>query len=117
MAFINRMDLAYAVAGVVVSRAGAMSISELSVVKKPVIFVPLPTAAEDHQTKNALRLVNKDAAIMVRNENVTSELPEAILDLVSDEAKRIRLSQNIAQFALPDAAASIADEIIKLAAK
>jgi UDP-N-acetylglucosamine--N-acetylmuramyl-(pentapeptide) pyrophosphoryl-undecaprenol N-acetylglucosamine transferase len=117
MAFINRMDLAYAVAGAVVSRAGAMSISELSVVKKPVIFIPLPTAAEDHQTKNALRLVNKDAAIMVRNENATSELPKAILDLVSDEAKRIRLSKNIAQFALPDAAASIADEIIKLAAR
>lgn len=117
VAFINRMDLAYAIADVVVSRAGAMSISELSVVKKPVIFVPLPTAAEDHQTKNAMRLVNKNAAIMVSNENATSELPQAILDLVAEETKRMKLSQNIEQFALPDAAASIADEIIKLAAR
>ncbi|KWW24500.1 MAG: UDP-N-acetylglucosamine--N-acetylmuramyl-(pentapeptide) pyrophosphoryl-undecaprenol N-acetylglucosamine transferase, partial [bacterium F082] len=72
--FIDRMDLAYGLADVVISRAGAMSISELALVQKPVIFVPLPTAAEDHQTKNALQLVEAGAALMVRNAETEQEL-------------------------------------------
>lgn len=113
--FINRMDLAYAIADIVVSRAGAMSISELAVVGKPVIFVPLPTAAEDHQSKNAQRLVNKEAALMIRNEHAKMELVPKIIALAANNEKRQLLSQNICQFALPEAASHIADEIIKLA--
>lgn len=111
--FIDRMDLAYSVADVVISRAGAMSISELALVQKPVIFVPLPTAAEDHQTKNAMQLVDAVAAIMVKNNDTETKLVPALLELLSDKVKQNEMKANIAQFARPNAADDIVDIIIK----
>ena len=111
--FIDRMDLAYSVADVVISRAGAMSISELALVQKPVIFVPLPTAAEDHQTKNAKQLVDADAAMMVKNDETETKLVPALQDLLNDKNKQNEMKANIAQFARPNAANDIVDIIIK----
>ena len=112
--FIDRMDLAYSLADVVVSRAGAMSISELALVQKPVIFVPLPWAAEDHQTKNAQQLVDAGAAIIVKNDNVKEALVPALFSLCSDKEKQESMKVNIAQFARPNAAEDIVSEIVKL---
>ena len=112
--FIDRMDLAYACANVVISRAGAMSISELSLVKKAVVFVPLPTAAEDHQTKNAQSLADKDAAIMVKNSETPEKLLPTVFDLLKDEAKIRTMEENIAKFARPNAAEDIVNEIDKV---
>ncbi len=114
-AFINRMDLAYAMADIVIARAGAMTISELSVVQKPVIFVPLPTAAEDHQTKNAQRLVDKHAALLIENNKADKELIAAAIKLANDKAKQAELTQNIGHFAKYNAADEIAEEVLKLA--
>lgn len=111
--FIDRMDLAYSVADVVISRAGAMSISELALVQKPVIFVPLPTAAEDHQTKNAKQLVDADAAVMVKNDETETKLVPALQDLLNNKDKQNEMKANIAQFARPNAADDIVDIIIK----
>ena len=113
MVFIDRMDLAYSLADVVISRAGAMSISELALVQKPVIFVPLPTAAEDHQTKNAKQLVDAGAAIMVKNGEADIKLIPALLELLQDKEKQETMKANIAQFARPNAADDIVDIIIK----
>lgn len=110
--FIDRMDLAYTVADVVVSRAGAMSISELALVQKPVIFVPLPTAAEDHQTKNAQQLVEAEAAMMVRNAETETELIPALLALVADREKQEKMKANIGKFARPNAADDIVNVIV-----
>lgn len=112
--FIERMDMAYAAADVVVSRAGAMSISELSLVRKPVVFVPLPTAAEDHQTKNAQSLVNENAAVMVRNSETEEKLLPVVFNLLKDNGKMFAMSENIAKFARPNAAEDIVDEIDKV---
>lgn len=112
--FIQRMDMAYAAADIIVSRAGAMSISEISMVAKPAIFVPLPTAAEDHQTKNAQRLVNQQAALMVPNKHAEKELIPAIIELASDKVLQQQLSSNIRQFAMPNATDFIVHEILKL---
>lgn len=109
--FIERMDLAYAVADVVISRAGAMSISELSLLHKTVVFVPLPTAAEDHQTKNAMRLVEANAALIVRNDETEKELLPVVFNLMSDKEKQQQMRDNIATFAKPDAAEDIVDQI------
>ena len=111
--FIDRMDLAYGLANVVISRAGAMSISELALVQKPVIFVPLPTAAEDHQTKNAQQLVDAEAAIMVRNADTEKELIPALFKLSVDKEWKDKLSTNIGKFARPNAADDIVNVIIK----
>ena len=111
--FIDRMDLAYGLAYVVISRAGAMSISELALVQKPVIFVPLPTAAEDHQTKNAQQLVDADAAIMVKNADTEKELIPALFKLNADKTLQAKLSANIGKFARPNAAEDIVNVIIK----
>ena len=111
--FIDRMDLAYSLADVVISRAGAMSISELALVQKPVIFVPLPTAAEDHQTKNAKQLVDAGAAIMVKNSETEIKLIPTLLELLKDKEKQESMKANIAQFARPNAADDIVDIIIK----
>ncbi len=111
VAFIERMDLAYSLADVVISRAGAMSISELALVKKPVIFVPLPSAAEDHQTKNAQQLVNAGAAIIVRNDKVKEELVPALFRLCNDKEQQETMKTNIAQFARPNAAEDIVKQI------
>ena len=111
--FIDRMDLAYSVADAVISRAGAMSISELSLVQKPVIFVPLPTAAEDHQTKNAQQLVDAGAAIMVKNSETETKLVPALEELLHDIKKQEEMKANIAQFARPNAADDIVDIIYR----
>lgn len=109
--FIERMDLAYAAADVVISRAGAMSISELSLLNKAVVFVPLPTAAEDHQTKNAMRLVDADAALIVRNDTTEKELLPVVFNLMNDEEKQKQMRYNISTFAKPNAAEDIVDQI------
>ena len=109
--FIDRMDYAYAAADVVVSRAGAMSISELSLLNKAVVFVPLPTAAEDHQTKNAQRLVDADAALIVKNSETEKDLLPVVFNLMGDEAKQNEMMNNISKFAKPDAAEDIVDQI------
>ena len=111
--FIERMDLAYGLADMVISRAGAMSISELALVQKPVIFVPLPTAAEDHQTKNAQQLVDAEAAIMVRNADTEKDLVPTLFRLKDDHELQAKMSANISKFARPNAANDIVDQIIK----
>ncbi|MGM0503706.1 MAG: undecaprenyldiphospho-muramoylpentapeptide beta-N-acetylglucosaminyltransferase [Bacteroidota bacterium] len=112
--FIVRMDYAYAIADVIISRAGAGTISELSLVGKPVVLVPSPNVAEDHQTKNAMALVNKNAAIMVKDSNAKTELVDRVLNLVHDEDKMDDLSKNIKGMALRDSAKIIAEEVLKL---
>ena len=112
--FIGRMDLAYAVADVVVSRSGASTVSELCAAHKAAIFVPSPNVAEDHQTHNAMALVNKGAALIVTDAEAPRRLLPAALELVHDEEKILSLERNIARLALSDAAASIADEAYKL---
>jgi UDP-N-acetylglucosamine--N-acetylmuramyl-(pentapeptide) pyrophosphoryl-undecaprenol N-acetylglucosamine transferase len=114
MDFINRMDLAYAVADVIVSRAGAGTISELCLVGKPVILVPSPNVAEDHQTKNAMALVNKNAAILVRDAEAYTKLLPTAFDLVKDSRKREILEKNCRQMAQSNAAARIVDELYEI---
>jgi UDP-N-acetylglucosamine--N-acetylmuramyl-(pentapeptide) pyrophosphoryl-undecaprenol N-acetylglucosamine transferase len=116
-AFIQRMDYAYAAADLVVSRAGAIAISELCAVKKPTIFVPLPHAAEDHQTKNAMALVKKNAALMVRDSDAKESIGNLIINLIEETKKRSLLATNIAKLAHLNAADVIADEILALAKK
>jgi len=111
--FINDMDKAYAAADIVVARAGAMTVAELCVAKKPAIFVPYPHAAEDHQTMNAKYLVERDAALMVKDEMVKARLFTEIISLAKDEEKQKKLSQNIAAFAVKNADKKIAEEILK----
>jgi len=115
--FIDRMDLAYAVADVIISRAGAGTISELALIKKPAILVPSPNVAEDHQTKNAMSLVEKNAAVLVEDEDARFFLVSKAFTLLEDDNKRKELSDNIAKIAKPDSAARIAEEIVKLADK
>jgi UDP-N-acetylglucosamine--N-acetylmuramyl-(pentapeptide) pyrophosphoryl-undecaprenol N-acetylglucosamine transferase len=112
--FIFDMDNAYAAADMVVSRAGAIAVSELCIVGKPTILVPFPFAAEDHQTKNAEALVKINAARMVADKEVQAQLLQEVLALKEDEQLRRTLSQNIKQHALPKAAEDIATEVIKL---
>ena len=114
MPFISKMDYAYAVADVVVSRAGAMSVSELSIAAKPTIFIPLPSAAEDHQTKNAMALVNHNAALLVKDAEAQEKLIPTLIDLVKDDKEQQRISKNVAKMAFHDSANIIADEVIKL---
>ena len=112
-AFIDRMDLAYAMADVVVCRAGALTISELCLLGKPAVLVPSPNVAEDHQTKNAMALVKENAAILVKNENAKDMLQGA-MRILENETLKQQLTINIQQLARPDAADDIADEVIKL---
>lgn len=112
--FIYEMDKAYAAADVVVSRAGALSVSELCLVGKPIILVPSPNVAEDHQTKNAMALVKKEAAILVKDVEAKEQLVEALLKLLADEEKQHILSENIKQMAKPNATDEIVNEIEKL---
>ena len=114
--FIKRMDLAYAAADVVISRAGALSISELCIVQKPVIFVPSPNVAEDHQTKNAQALVNQDAALMISDNQASDRMVREAMELLFDERKMQTLSENIGRLAQPNATDQIVDEIEKLIA-
>lgn len=112
--FINKMDLAYSIADVVVSRAGALSVSELCLVGKASILVPSPNVAEDHQTKNAMALVNKNAAILVKDNMAKEILVDAAMNLLGDESKKQELSTNIKKLAKPDAAKIIANEVMSL---
>lgn len=112
--FINRMDLAYAIADVIVSRAGACTISELCMVGKPVILIPSPNVAEDHQTKNAMALVNKNAAIMIRDDEAINKLVPEAIKLVKTKDLSMSLGTNCHNMALTNATSKIADEIFKL---
>lgn len=115
--FIKRMDLAYAVADVVISRAGALSISELCLVNKPAILVPSPNVAEDHQTKNAMALVDKEAALMVRDHESVGKLVEKAISLLNDERLKQGLVENISKLGRPNAAKEIARQVLKAAGK
>ncbi len=112
--FIYRMDLAYAVADVVISRAGALSVSELCMAGKPVIFIPSPNVAEDHQKKNALAIAEEDAAILIEEKNLDADFESAFIGLISSEEKRKKLSGNIQKLARPNATKAIVDEVEKL---
>ncbi len=111
--FIKRMDMAYTIADVVISRAGALSVSELAVAGKPVIFIPSPNVAEDHQTKNAKVMVDDDAAIMVKD-NDKNILIEKAQELLKDKEMMDKLSKNILKHARPDAAEKIAREVLEV---
>src|ERR1035437_8372840 len=112
--FVSRMDLAYSIADLVVSRAGASSISELCLLPKPVILIPSPNVAEDHQTQNALALVRKDAAVMIKDVDSVGQLVDKALELINDADALKALSDNILKMAEKDSADRIADEVIKL---
>ncbi|TDE02479.1 undecaprenyldiphospho-muramoylpentapeptide beta-N-acetylglucosaminyltransferase [Flavobacterium sandaracinum] len=112
--FIDKMDLVYAAADIVVSRAGASSVSELCIVGKPVIFIPSPNVAEDHQTKNAQAIVDKNGAILLKEVELDSQFGTVFESLIKDEAKQKMLSDNIKQLAMPEATKRIVDEIVKL---
>ena len=112
--FIKRMDLAYAAADVVISRSGASSVSELCAAHKASVLVPSPNVAEDHQTHNAMALVNKDAAVLVKDSEAVGTLMTTALDLVHDSARIKRFETNIAPLARPDAAMDIAKEVYRL---
>ncbi|MDP4224594.1 MAG: undecaprenyldiphospho-muramoylpentapeptide beta-N-acetylglucosaminyltransferase [Bacteroidota bacterium] len=117
VAFIDRMDYAFAAADVIVSRAGAGTISELCLVGKPVILIPSPNVAEDHQTKNAMALTVRDAAVMIPDDKVGNKLVNEAVNLAADEKRRIMLSDNISKMAERDADIRIAREILKLIGK
>ena len=114
MAFIERMDLVYAAADVVISRAGASSVSELCIVGKPVVFIPSPNVAEDHQTKNAQSVADKNGAILIRESELDTTFESTLSDLIANESKQQELSQNIKKLALPNATKAIVEEILKL---
>lgn len=114
MAFIERMDLVYAAADIVISRAGASSVSELSIVGKPVIFIPSPNVAEDHQTKNAQAIVDKKGAILLKESQLEEDFGLVFESLIKDQGKQEQLSQYIKLLAKPNATAQIVDEIVKL---
>ena len=114
VAFLNRMDLAYGAADIIISRAGAGSVSELCIVGKPVIFIPSPNVAEDHQTKNAQSLVDKNAAIMVKETELDEKFGTVFSDLVNNEPLSRKLGVNIKKLAMPNATKEIVDEIEKL---
>jgi UDP-N-acetylglucosamine--N-acetylmuramyl-(pentapeptide) pyrophosphoryl-undecaprenol N-acetylglucosamine transferase len=112
--FIGRMDLAYSMADLVISRAGAIAISELCIVGKPVVLVPSPNVAEDHQTKNAMALVAKNAAIMVKDADAKETLIETAIKTLDDNSLSQQLMENIRQLGRPHAADHIADVILEL---
>ena len=115
--FITDMGAAYKAADLVVSRAGAGSISEFCLLGMPVILVPSPNVAEDHQTKNALALANRDAALYVKDADAPSTLLQLAIETVGNDAKLQSLSENVLKLALPNSADIIAKEVIKLAKK
>ena len=112
--FLNRMDLAYAAADIIISRSGALSVSELCLVGKPVIFIPSPNVAEDHQTKNAMAIFEKNAALMVKESDLESNFETMFLSLLKSEIQQKELSENIRKLAKPNAAKDIAVEIERI---
>lgn len=117
LAFIDRMDLVYATADFVISRSGASSVSELCLVGKPVVFIPSPNVAEDHQTKNAQAIVDKHGAILLKEKELDEQFKIVFEALINDKGKQESLGENIKKLALPNATQQIADEIIKLVEK
>ncbi len=115
--FLNKMDLAYAAADVIVSRAGAGTIAELCLIKKPVILVPSPNVAEDHQTKNAMALVKNNAALLIADRSAEDTLVTEALNLLNDKERSKMYAENIGKMALPDADDSIAKQVMLLAGK
>ena len=115
--FVSQMPLAYALADLVISRAGASSISELCLLGKPSILVPSPNVAEDHQTHNAMALVRKDAGVLVKDIDAKDQMVATALSLIHDTARLEALRANILTLALPDSAKRIAEEVMKLAQK
>jgi len=113
--FLSRMDLAYAAADVIISRAGAGTIAELCMVKKPVILVPSPNVAEDHQTKNALALVEDNAAAFIADRDAEAKLVDKVLELLKDKSAQKVLGHNIGKLAMPDADEVIAKEVMRIA--
>jgi UDP-N-acetylglucosamine--N-acetylmuramyl-(pentapeptide) pyrophosphoryl-undecaprenol N-acetylglucosamine transferase len=112
--FLKQMDLAYAASDVVISRAGALAISELCLAKRPSILVPSPNVAEDHQTRNALSLVTEQAALMIKDVDAGAQLIDTALKLLFDEAQCQKLAGNIAKLGKPNATEQIVNEIEKL---
>jgi len=112
--FLTDMDLAYAAADIIISRAGAGTIAELCMVKKPVILVPSPNVAEDHQTKNALTLVQEGAAAFIADKDAHKNLIDRAIALLNDEQLQTKLSTNIGKMAMPDAGEVIAKELLML---
>ena len=116
-AFLQRMDFAYAAADLIIARAGAGTIAELSIVAKPTILVPSPNVAEDHQTKNAQALVDKSAALMISDTDAPRKLIDAALALLNDSRESERFRANLKELAILDADEVIAREVLKLAGK
>ncbi|WP_417352956.1 undecaprenyldiphospho-muramoylpentapeptide beta-N-acetylglucosaminyltransferase [Flavobacterium alkalisoli] len=114
LSFIDRMDLVYAAADVVISRSGASSVSELCIVGKPVLFIPSPNVAEDHQTKNAQAIVDKDGALLLKEIQLDTQFQNVFADLITNEGKQQKLSENIKKLAKANATNDIVEEIIKL---
>jgi UDP-N-acetylglucosamine--N-acetylmuramyl-(pentapeptide) pyrophosphoryl-undecaprenol N-acetylglucosamine transferase len=114
MKFIDQMDLAYAAADVVISRAGAATISELCLVQKPSILVPSPNVSEDHQTQNALALVNKNAAILVKDKEASATMIQTALDLLNDDTQLKSISENVGKLGMKDSANRIASEVLAM---
>ena len=117
VAFIEKMDFVYAAADIIISRAGASSVSELCIVGKPVIFIPSPNVAEDHQTKNANAIVQKQGALLLKEASLDAEFSSVFDTLLKDEVQQQQLGQNIKRLALPQATSKIVDEIVKLIKK
>ena len=111
--FLNDMPLVYSVADVIVSRAGAIAISELALAQKPILLVPFPFAAEDHQTKNALTLVNKNAAKMVKDSEMKDKFWTTLMEICENENLRKEMSKNLSYFAKPYATKEIVDKILE----
>ena len=114
VSFIDRMDLIYAAADFIISRSGASSVSELCLVAKPTIFIPSPNVAEDHQTKNAKAICDRNGAVLIKESNLDAEFKTVFKELISNEEKQIELSQNIKKLAKPNATKDIVEEIVKL---
>ncbi len=115
--FLNKMDFAYAAADVIISRAGAGSVSELSIVGKPVVFIPSPNVAEDHQTKNAMAYTDKDAAVLIKEKDLEANFKTVFKELLSNKERQLELGKNIKKQALPNATKNIALEVEKLIKK
>lgn len=114
LSFVDRMDLLYAAADIIISRAGASSVSELALAGKPTIFIPSPNVAEDHQTKNAMAIVEKEGAILLKESELESQFSKVFTNLLGDRNLQIKISDNFRKLATPDATSRIVDEIEKL---
>lgn len=115
MGFIDRMDFAYSIANLIISRAGAGTISELCIAAKPVVLVPSPNVAEDHQTMNAMALVEKRAAVMLKDNEAIDSLTNVMIGIMEDEDKQKDLILNICKMAISDSDTRILSEILKIA--